>query len=282
MDTKNTYYNIGQDPTIKSGIDGQEPILLLMNKVHYDGYDNTPHSHLYLEVFYFLSGKGRLVQGKNVYDVFEGDVLIVNPGVIHSLNNKSDEPLVFYSLLLDNIKIEGLKQNSISKSPILLRRKDEDTTIFDLFIKLKQEIIDKKFGWYLSIKGLCYTLFTQLTRLNQAICKPNFTENNEIYKVKEYIEENYQSDITLDKLVQVAYVNKYYLIHSFKKQFNISPMHYLNIVRIAVSKDLLTQTEMSIAEIASKVGFNNPVYFAEQFKSVIGTTPSIYRKITTE
>ena len=39
---------------------------------------------------------------------------------------------------------------------------------------------------------------------------------------------------------------------------------------------------MSIAEIATKVGFNNPVYFAEQFKKVIGTTPSIYRKITTE
>ncbi len=64
----------------------------------------------------------------------------------------------------------------------------------------------------------------------------------------------------------------------FKEATGQSPIDYLIKLRLQRSMDLLSDTGLSITEIAFKTGFNDSNYFTRHFKKIIGTTPSRYRK----
>lgn len=79
-------------------------------------------------------------------------------------------------------------------------------------------------------------------------------------------------------LAKLGHLNKYYLAHTFKKDMGISPIEYLNQVRIREAKILLETTNYSIADIAAFIGFSSQSFFAQAFKRATNQTPSKYRK----
>lgn len=96
--------------------------------------------------------------------------------------------------------------------------------------------------------------------------------------VKEYLDREYGSKITLDGLAEKFYINKYYLTKVFKEQYGQSISAYLLNLRITKAKQLLRFSEKSIEEIGIEVGVGAPHYFSQTFKSVEGVPPSVYRK----
>lgn len=91
------------------------------------------------------------------------------------------------------------------------------------------------------------------------------------------INSNYMNKITLEKLAAHLYVNKTYLSKLFNKEMGTSFSIYLNEVRIKKSKELLSNTTMSIIDIALYVGYENQSYFTKMFKKITNTTPKKYR-----
>ncbi len=96
--------------------------------------------------------------------------------------------------------------------------------------------------------------------------------------VKEYLDREYSSKITLDGLAAHFYINKYYLTKVFKEQYGQSITNYLLNVRITKAKQLLRFSEKSVEEIGMEVGLGAPHYFSQTFKSAEGVPPSTYRK----
>ena len=78
----------------------------------------------------------------------------------------------------------------------------------------------------------------------------------------EYIEQNYQKNIRLEDLCEVANVSKQHLCRLFKNTLQMRPMEYVTKVRIQHAKSLLITTNYSIKEIAEMVGFSDNSYFA--------------------
>jgi two-component system response regulator YesN len=64
----------------------------------------------------------------------------------------------------------------------------------------------------------------------------------------------------------------------FKKKMQVTPMHYRNIVRIDKAKLLLADQQLTVDDVAERVGFDDPKYFARVFRDLTGTTPSAYRR----
>ena len=95
--------------------------------------------------------------------------------------------------------------------------------------------------------------------------------------IKEYLDEHFSENITLDTLSEKSGMNKYYLVHSFTKQYLRSPISYLNEKRIDESKKLLENTDYSIAKIAQLIGFSSQSYFSQAFKKKTLMTPNEYR-----
>lgn len=87
------------------------------------------------------------------------------------------------------------------------------------------------------------------------------------------------SDLALEALPRLAGVSDAYLRRIFKKQYGIAPAGYVIRERIRLAKDLLLRIDgIRIAEIAEKVGYNDPLYFSRLFKKQTGLSPSQYSK----
>ncbi len=96
--------------------------------------------------------------------------------------------------------------------------------------------------------------------------------------VLSYIEENYRDEIPLSELAARMNISTLYFSNFFKATFRISPKQYILNKRLTEGQRLLLETDMTINEIASAVGFANENYFSEFFSSKIGISASKYRK----
>ena len=104
-------------------------------------------------------------------------------------------------------------------------------------------------------------------------------ENTSIVEVvKKYIEEHYNEEISRNELAGIVYLNADYLARLFKKEEGISITDYVIRMRIKKASELLQYSEISINEIAMKVGYDNFSYFSRLCKKVLGCSPKDYRK----
>lgn len=102
-------------------------------------------------------------------------------------------------------------------------------------------------------------------------------KNPEYLKAIEYIDEHLSDKITLSDIAEYANITTKTLTRHFKKNQNMSPMRYVNFMRIEKAKALL-QGNNSIGQIASALGFDDPLYFSTVFRRFTGLSPEKYRK----
>jgi len=105
------------------------------------------------------------------------------------------------------------------------------------------------------------------------------SEGNRMRDVMDYTMRNYQNQISLDDVAKVSAMTKNAFCKYFKKRTNKSYFRFLNELRIEnACKLLMTEKELSIAEIADQSGFNNISNFNRQFKTVKQMSPSAYKQ----
>ncbi len=104
------------------------------------------------------------------------------------------------------------------------------------------------------------------------------TKNPTINKAIEYIHNNLDKELTLDEVSKSVFVSSTYLSHLFSKCIKMTFSQYIIHTRIQKSKYLLTNTNMSIMEIALECGFNSQSYFSNVFKKIELMTPKEYRE----
>lgn len=88
-----------------------------------------------------------------------------------------------------------------------------------------------------------------------------------------YCGENYNEDITLEKIAENTHMSKYYISHIFSKEIGISMTEYINTLRIRDAETMLMNGEMSITDVAFAVGFNSLRSFNRHFFAQTGKTP---------
>ncbi|RIX59486.1 response regulator [Paenibacillus nanensis] len=99
----------------------------------------------------------------------------------------------------------------------------------------------------------------------------------EVKKIIEYIEANYDQEITLSSLSRHVMMGENYVSALFKKKTGETLIHYLHRIRIEKAIEYLRATDLPVNQIGQKVGFMNDNYFIKIFKRMTGTTPSQYR-----
>ena len=99
-----------------------------------------------------------------------------------------------------------------------------------------------------------------------------------LLEIEKEIRENYSDNLTLRDLGKKYFVNSSYLGQMFQKKFGQSFKDYLTSYRIQRAEELLTSTDIRIAEIAENVGYRDSDYFLKKFIEANGCTPSKFRK----
>lgn len=254
--------------------------LLYIISDKYEGrWHSTIHSHPFTELFYVTKGEGRFLVDDNSFFVKKDDLVIVNPNVEHTEVSKNIRPLEYIVLGIEGLTfssdIEELKNNY----NIYNYGEYKNEVLFYLKALLS-ETHNKEMGYEMICNNLLEVLIINLVRrTNYSLSiRENKIMTKECITIKRYIDKNFKEDITLDSLAELTYMNKYYLVHEFKKQMNISPINYLIERRIEESKVLLESTDHSIGDISTILGFSSQSYFSQSFKRTTGKTPNQYRK----
>lgn len=102
--------------------------------------------------------------------------------------------------------------------------------------------------------------------------------NMYVKKISEYIEENYNKDISLVQVANYIGFSSFYLSKLIKESLEINYVTYVTTIRIEKAKQLLIDNQLNISEVAYEVGYSEPKYFSNVFKKMVGMTPSSYRK----
>ncbi len=101
--------------------------------------------------------------------------------------------------------------------------------------------------------------------------------NSIIEVADEYIEKNYNQSISLESVAKEVNLSSYYFSRFYKEETGINFSDKLSNVRIAKAKELLAKEDLSIKDVAFRVGFTDPNYFSKTFKKMTGLTASEYR-----
>ncbi|MEM0900640.1 MAG: AraC family transcriptional regulator [Pseudomonadota bacterium] len=120
-------------------------------------------------------------------------------------------------------------------------------------------------------------LAAQLTRTLATRPEASQIEDVRMRRVVEYIHDNLVEDLTLDTMASLAGMSGFHFSRSFKKAVGKSPLQYVIAARIDKAKVLLKTTELGVAEVCYRVGYNDLSRFGQHFKRAIGTTPARYR-----
>ena len=120
-------------------------------------------------------------------------------------------------------------------------------------------------------------LLTELVEYSEAIEQKESIPDY-LRQVKEYFDDNFFMDISLDSLESLFHVNRYRLCREFRTHYLMPPIQYLHLARITKAKTLLTDTALKVHEISYQVGYENTNHFIHHFKKITGQTPAVYRE----
>jgi two-component system response regulator YesN len=119
-----------------------------------------------------------------------------------------------------------------------------------------------------------------LMECTQAVSSVKKAEENPIIKkVCTYVDENLSQDISLETAADFAGVSSFYLSKLFKEEKGETFINFISDKRLEKSRQLLSETNLSIKEITAEVGYNDQNYFSRIFKTKYGLSPKEYRKV---
>ena len=237
------------------------------------------HSHDFCEIVYVKSGTGFLHTKHNHFIIHEGDLLVYAPHFVHSESSLEKEELSLYFCGIDDFHLKDKEKNTIltDDNPIL-RTNDLKNTFEMYFSLLIQELQTKSFYYDEISRSLVKIILNLILRLFAQKDAENFKTNEFYLCARKFIDENFQSIESIEDICKSVYISRYYLTHLFKEYSGISPVQYIISKRMEKAKQLLSDTSLSVHEIAELTGYTEETSFLRTFKKTENMTPSEFRK----
>ena len=134
----------------------------------------------------------------------------------------------------------------------------------------------EKWERFQAVMILCTLLFPLCSRTPNSQPIPH--GHAAVEECVRYIRTNYASKLTLEELAAHVHLHPNYLCAAFKKDIGQSIFSVITVTRIYAARKLLLSTQMTVSQVAERVGFNSPDFFCRKFKALVGISPSQYRK----
>ncbi len=267
------------DPLAVNPVDRSVTKLLYVSVARYSTeWHSTPHTHPCAELFFVTGGCGCLKLSSQSIPITTHDVIIVNSSIEHTEISSKERPLEYIVMGVDGLESISGDDGSDGYSIIHFQSGGEQI-LFYLRCLLK-EIETKLPGYNTVCQDLLEVVLLLLMRRSEftvTFVPSNRKSSRECAIVRRYIENHFKENLTLDDLAAVAHISKYYLAHAFSREYGISPIHYLLSCRIQESLYLLSETSISLSQIAGMLGFSSPSYFSQSFRKIQGISPMAYR-----
>lgn len=253
------------------------------------------HWHSEMEIIFVKAGTGIVNINFMPQLLHNGDVLVIPPGLLHSIEQKDSLSFSYHTVLFDlNMLISDVpdicSMNFIlplikGKSLLPVKISSESPASDEIGSCLKGLIqchFKRPLGYELYVKSQLFQfLFLLITHNLLVKDDTSITSTPEMKKLKiviSYIESNYFRSITLEEVSRLLNYSTSHFMKFFKNNTDTSFITYLNNYRLNIASELLLTTNHPILYISELVGFENHSYFIRSFKRKYQLTPAAFRK----
>ena len=237
---------------------------------------DTMHLHGFYEIIWFQKGSGTHYVDFNQYAIAPGTIFFISPGQIHSFDTKHDQEGYVLKICAE------LFDDFVSLSCVTVQ--DKDSAALEMLIGAMQEELKKEdsLGHREALHALV-KLFVIMVRRSYAEINPSAPNPHKVsYKAflnfRKLIEENYCRLHTVKDYASMLNVSSKTLTLYVNECSKYSPLELINNRIILEAKRLLRYSVLSVKEIAFRLGFEDPSYFAKFFKRLVKQSPADYRE----
>lgn len=249
------------------------------------------HWHEEIEMIVIESGEMKVKIPSKTFLLEKGDCIVINSNILHYAAAVTECKLC--SLVFSQTLITGNEDSVFAKKymqPLLtcngfshyLIKAGSNETVTDCFYRAFEALAQDCYGYEFTVREnlsrICFFLYgVFIPQADVQNVLPG-QDNLRIRKMLAYIHKNFADDISLSDISSAADISERESLRCFRKMIQLSPIQYLLKYRIMRGAEmLLGDPTESIAEIATRCGFDSPSNFAKVFKRFYNCTPREYR-----
>ena len=269
------------------------PFIRFASYIHLDRCVEKPVMIKDCRIFYAISGKADIFIETEHYELVPGSLFYCCPGSIYDIQSDGAE------IISLNFDLTQYRNNRTTPYPVIVIQGNQSlpTIVTDnvkdnafvnsyLFVSLANDCEEllKKILDEFSTQKIYYQenssalLKSILTHLHRHSIENSSSAIKAVSKTMAYIKANYDKPLNNEMLSNMTGYHGYHLNRLFTKHTGITVHKYILNVRINEAKNLLLNTDLSLASIAEKIGFNSNTHFSTYFKQVVGISPLEFRR----
>jgi AraC-like DNA-binding protein/quercetin dioxygenase-like cupin family protein len=262
---------------------------LIHERIPAENYSWQYHYHPECELVCVLAGNGTRQVGNHAGSYDNGDLVLMGPELPHSgfgLNTHGMIEQVVVQFKKEVFTDPLLQRPEMKQIALMLDRAKYGISFgAEVKEKAKKRLVRllklPPFERFMEILGILQLLAASndYSLLNNQVTLPNTIRKVHVrlQNIFNYVEQNYQEEIDIRRVAEIAHLTVPAFCNYFKKIMNITFTDFINQYRIEQACILLQQ-EKSIGEVCFECGFNNVPYFNKVFKSITKKTPSEFKK----
>jgi len=254
------------------------------------GWTSSENTTTSYKLILVLSGCLQASMTKECFEVMAGNILFIAPDNLVKLSNFNSKPLFLYIIdvrlvLVKNEKseVEMVFNTFGNKKYTLIKNCLNFSSICEQILK---EAFNKQMGYLIIVKRLILSLIVCISRYitddNVAASYYNnmFQQSsNKTLKILNYLDNTIEKNITIQDIANNVFMSKRHVIRIVKEILGTTISQFINQNKIQKARKLLRTTNLSIAQIAEKLGYSSIEHFNLLYKKVQNISPNRYRKM---
>ncbi len=263
--------------------------LRLWYNTQMDGY--AKHWHDALEIVIPLENEYAVSLQEEEYRLEPGDILLIPPGELHTLQPPPPGSRFIFLLDLDlfcQMK-SFLQTRSLLTKPVLLSA-GTFPEIYERVITLFMEIASLYWGdspsRQLSIYARMLDFFACFTDFHisggptasPGVFRSADSLSKKLNHFLEYLQVHYAEELPLEEAAERIGVSKYYFTRIFRRHTGQTFNDYLTSLRVRAAEDLLKNGGVSVSEICARCGYTSMSSFNRNFRRLKGCSPTEFRQ----
>ena len=251
------------------------------------------HFHNYLEIGYCYEGEGTLVLGEESHRFTGEEFTVIPKNYPHTTNSDPGTVSKWEYLFVDVEQILGelyqrggnIKRRDYMlyriNSRAIFKKAERGPKIAGQIRRLLDIMRDTEEFYLEESKGAVVELLVNIARENReskGVIDLGGKLTIPVARAMDYITLHYMEPLKIEELADWCHISETHFRRIFSEYIGLSPLEYINLVRVQSACNYLKNTDEAMADIAVKCGFTTPSTFNRNFKQITGVSPSEWRK----
>lgn len=264
---------------------------------------DRPNGRCDYGLLYIDRGSIEFDLGNGFEAIDEGTFLLFRPGEPHKSLIWKESDSNHYWIYFSGTAVDRILED-LSLSSVQVIKTSKDQRVIDIYERIFYELLYRTPGFLEAINSMIIELLTYAARHGGLIGKADksraFVANasNElqnalnppecivvgtmwderISNAMREIQINLEHFYTVDELAEICHLSKYYFCRLFTKIVGIAPHRYILLLKLNKARDMLAYSDITIVEVAARLGFSDVAVLRRAFIREYGVSPSEFRE----